>query len=424
MLDPNVIAQLVEEELRKNVKQQVEQAVSQTEWIEDLEKQIIQFVQDRITARFSNIGTLPDLVATVESSVTRLFEQGFVPDIGRLVSDKQIQKTVDLAVEQLVEKTIDSLTVDPAWIEKIQNVINHRMSDRVAERLRGIDINKTLTEIVVANKDTIFNNRGVIDQASEHQITVMDGVVVVENELVVNDLSVERNTYLKGDVTVNGDLAIKGQINVDNKSWQILGDHIGNVTYDRFKKDFANELIDTVIDEVKEGIEIDNVTVDGHPLVSGDTLSVGVKKSGLTQVGTLNSLTVSGPAGIADTLTVKNTRVGINTENPDNALTVWDEEISVGVGKLSKNVAHIGTTRNQNLSLGVNRQSALEIDKDGMVTVQQLRISRNTLSWDSNPPGYSGTKGDIVFNTNFAADKPFAWMCLGAFRWQEIKISK
>jgi len=36
MSDPNVIVQLVEQEVRSAVNQQVQQAISQTEWIEDL----------------------------------------------------------------------------------------------------------------------------------------------------------------------------------------------------------------------------------------------------------------------------------------------------------------------------------------------------------------------------------------------------
>ena len=34
---------------------------------------------------------------------------------------------------------------------------------------------------------------------------------------------------------------------------------------------------------------------------------------------------------------------------------------------------------------------------------------------------YPGAKGDLVFNTNYKQDAPFAWICLGAFRWSELK---
>lgn len=114
MLDAQQLAQLVEQEIRTAVAQQVQQAVSQTAWIEDLERQIVGFVQDRITARFSNIGTLPDLVATVEQRVGEMFANGFVPDLANYVDQPRIRQAVDLGVEKFVERTIENLSVDPA----------------------------------------------------------------------------------------------------------------------------------------------------------------------------------------------------------------------------------------------------------------------------------------------------------------------
>jgi hypothetical protein len=120
---------------------------------------------------------------------------------------------------------------------------------------------------------------------------------------------------------------------------------------------------------------------------------------------------------------VKN-RLGINTQDPDSALSVWDEEVNVNAGKFSKNTGFIGTGRKQNLVLGTNRQNHLEIDADGLTTVQRLRVGRNNIAWGTEVPNYSGTKGDIVFNLNVGPDTPFAWACLGAFRWQSLKASK
>jgi hypothetical protein len=274
MLDPKQLAQLVEQEIKTSVSQQVQQAVSQTEWIEDLENQIIQFVQDRITARFSNISTVPDLVTTVEKSVGRMFEQGFVPDLNAYVDSVLIQQSVDRAVEQFVEHTIDSLTLDPVWIKKIETLVEQKTADRIVHRIRDIDVNVEMQRVLFANKDLIigeltkeFSSTGINDQSSSLQLTVLDGVVVIENETVTQDLTVERNTTLKGDLLVKGNLGIQGKINTDNETWQELSDHVGNVTSDRINNDFAQELIKTVIDTAKEGIDINSITVDGSPLL-------------------------------------------------------------------------------------------------------------------------------------------------------------
>lgn len=422
---------MVEQEIRTAVTQQVQQAVSQTEWITDLENQIVQFVQDRITARFSNIGTVPDLVDTVERSVAQMFERGFVPDLNSYVDSEKIRQTVDLAVERFAEATIASLTLDQRWLDKIQTQIEQRMIDRVSASVRDIDLPLVFQGIVLDHKDEIidslrreFFTAGMQDLAKELQLSVMDGIVVVENELASNDLTVERNTRLKGDILIDGDLAVKGRINTDNESWQDLATHMGNMTYDRFKNDFADELIGIVIREVKQGIEITDVTIDGSKLIEGDILGSGVKKSSLTSVGTLDDLSVSGRTSLSDTMQVNKNRVGINTQDPDSALSVWDEEVSVSVGKLSKNTAFVGTPRTQNLVIGTNRQNHIEIDTTGLTTIQKLRVGKNLIGHGKVVPNYSGNKGDIVFNIDMTPDTPFAWICLGAFRWQALKATK
>lgn len=428
MLDANLIAQMVEQELRSTVKEQVQQAVGQIAWIEDLEKQIIEFVQARIYAKFSNIGTLPDLVTAVETSVVRMFEQGFVPELESYVDSVKIKQTVDLAVEKFVGDTIENLAVDKIWTSKIENLIEQRMTDRVIGQLRNINLKSTLQNIVIENQPALldalrkdFQTYGIKDLSSKTQLTILDGVVVVENEAVINDLIVERNTHLKGDLLLDGDLAVKGRINTDNRAWQELSNQIGIIAYNKFKQTFADELVDTVIDSVKAGVDINNVSVNGELLVSGNQLSNGIKISSLTQVGELESLKVKGSATIGDILSVNNQRVGINTDTPESALSIWDEEVSMSAGKLSKNTAFIGTARTQKLVLGTNRQSQLEIDTDGLVSVQKIKIGRNMISWNKGVPNFSGSKGDIVFNLDMTPDTPFAWICLGAFRWQALK---
>lgn len=431
MLDPNVIAQMVEQEIRTAVNQQVQQAVAQTAWIQDLENQIVQFVQDRITARFSNIGTIPDLVDTVERSVAQMFEQGFVPDLASYVDDVKIKQTVDLAVEKFAQDTISAMVVDQRWLDKIQTQIEQRMIDRVTASVRDIDLNVTLKNIVLDNKESIVNDlrqefftSGMQDTAQNLQLSVMDGIVVVEHELATTDFTVERNTHLKGDLLINGDLAVQGRINTDNESWQDLSDHIGQVTYNKFRDDFANEMIDSVIAKVKQGVEITNVTVNGTPLINGDALGSGVKTSSLTRLGTLQELAVEGRVSLTDTMTVVKNRVGINTQEPDSALTIWDEEVTVSAGKISKNTAFVGTPRLQNLVLGTNRQNHLQIDTAGLTTIQKLRVGKNIIGHGKTVPNYEGNKGDIVFNIDMTPDAPFAWICLGAFRWQALKAAK
>ena len=74
--------------------------------------------------------------------------------------------------------------------------------------------------------------------------------------------------------------------------------------------------------------------------------------------------------------------------------------------------------------LGTNRQNHLQIDTAGLTTVQKLRVGKNIIGHGKTVPNYEGNKGDIVFNVDMTPDAPFAWICLGAFRWQALKAAK
>ena len=160
---------------------------------------------------------------------------------------------------------------------------------------------------------------------------------------------------------------------------------------------------------------INNVEVNGAPLVNGNSLGLGIKNSSLESVGTLRSLKVG------TTLNADNTRVGINTSSPTAALSIWDNEISVDIGKRSLNTAQIGTTKAQDLVVITNNKEQLKVDKNGTTWINELVLGRNRISHSTEVPGYSGAKGDLVFNTAFVPGGTFAWLCLGAFRWHELK---
>ena len=142
-------------------------------------------------------------------------------------------------------------------------------------------------------------------------------------------------------------------------------------------------------------------------------------------MGILKSLSVSGEAKFNNnTLTVLNKRLGVNTDTPEKALGVWDEEVSIVIGKHKQNQAYFGTNREQSVAIGVNREPQIEINTDGLTTVKKLQVGLHKISHAVQVPGWSGNKGDIVFNTNLGADRVFAWVCLGAYRWQTLKSAE
>jgi len=264
-----------------------------------------------------------------------------------------------------------------------------------------------------------FSSAGIKDQATQTQLTIMDDITVVENTLTANHLDVIGSATIKN-------LAVKGSINTDNPAWDELANTISQKTLDKVTTEWHESLVTQVVDNIKaNGIDFDRVTVDGLKLIDGHKLSEGITESNIQSLGILNRLRVKGEATIHDTFSVVNKRVGINTQEPEMALSVWDEEVSVIAGKLKNKTAYVGTSRDQSLTMGVNRQPYIEIDNSGLTAIKKLQVGVHKISHADEVPGYAGTKGDIVFNASPSVNSDvFAWVCLGAYKWKVLRATE
>ena len=421
MLDNMSLDSLIEQQIKTVVEARVQAILAQPEWIDNLEQRITKYAQDRIVGRFANISTVPDLIDAVQGSVRKLFDQGHVPGLETYVSPSKITQAIDNGIQALVNAAIDNLVIDTEWQNKIERSVNHIMTMRLSDRLSSIDINSLIVSHIDAGVDRWqdrlkrdFRTNGISDQASNIELTVLDGVVVVERDFVAKNIQVEQ------DLIVNN-LVVSGVINTDNRSWNELKDVISQQVLTATTEQWRQDLVDQVVLESRTaGINFDSVMVDDLPLIENKTLSAAVVDSHLQSIGTLRDLRVAGTAQFGQTMQVSGRRVGINTQDPEMALAVWDEEVSIIAGKLSKQQAFVGTARLQNLAIGVNRTPQIEIDVDGLTTIKQLRLGRHRISHAGTVPGYSGTRGDLVLNSDPKPGTPFAWVCLGAFQWQSL----
>jgi len=341
------------------------------------------------------------------------------------LDQQTIQHMVEKAVEDNILGVIDNLTRDPVWLEKIERMINQAVVQRTVAKIASTDINSIIHEHVDATIGAVherfmknFSSNGISDQASELQLTIMDDHVVVENQFIAKDLKIVGNTQVK-------DFTVTGSINTDNESWRALAKEISRQTLDRLDESWRHRLIDQVTKSIQQqGIDFDNVKIQGQPLISGNTLSHAITESNLQKIGHLKDLTVKGEAHINETVSVVRSRLGINTATPESALSVWDEEVAVIIGKHKAKQAYVGTSRDQGLSLGVNREPQIEIDTTGLTRIKKLQVGLHRISHDTQVPGWSGTRGDIVFNASPSPDRVFAWVCLGGHKWQTIKSAE
>jgi hypothetical protein len=343
--------------------------------------------------------------------------------LDQITLNKLVEEQIEKSINDQVVNTIQHLGNDPAWVEKIAQLVNQAMVRRVVAGLSSVDVGGLIRQRVDENMTDLdsrvakrLQTPGIQDHAQQPELTVLDENVVVENCLTANRIEVVTSARIK-------ELTVTGSINTDNRAWQTLSEDISKKTLDRLSTEWKESLIADVESKIREhGIDFAQVQIDGVRVVVGDTLSRKITNSNLQKVGALKDLTVTGEAHIYNTVSVLNKRLGINTQEPEMALSVWDEEVSILAGKFKDKSAYIGTGRLQNLVLGVNRTPAVEIDVDGVTAVKKLRVGVHRISHGTEVPNYAGTKGDVVFNANPSInDNVFAWQCLGGFKWKIIR---
>ena len=108
--------------------------------------------------------------------------------------------------------------------------------------------------------------------------------------------------------------------------------------------------------------------------------------------------------------------------DPNTALSIWDEEVEIGLGKQSQNTARISTGREQTLVLGCNKQDNLVLTSDGVTEIKQLRLGNMLMSSSAVPPSYDAPRGTVVFNENPNLGGPLGWVSLGDARWANFGI--
>jgi hypothetical protein len=344
-----------------------------------------------------------------------------VPTAVSTAPQGSIQQLIEQQILTTVTAEIPKMMADPNWLLSLNSLITQIISKQVASSLATVNLGEIAQQALTLNREQVIDLiPGIQDQSTSKEMTLMPGIVVIENELVVKNLEVVENSRV-GHLTVTGDLTVTGTINTDNSSWKDLAASISQTAQQQLADTWKTTMKNEIVNDIKtSGIEITSAMINGRPLFDNGALTPQIQKSNLTSVGSLTELTVNGEAQIGPVHITSN-RLGINTDSPEMALSIWDEEVSIVAGKKSQNQAFIGTSRNQNLVIGVNNNGCITVDVDGTTTINKLRVGRNQIGHTAVVPNWSGTKGDIMFNSNLGNDGIFGWICLGAFKWQTLK---
>lgn len=401
------------------------------------------------------------IVSEIQTKVVDQVLQNITEQISTTIVN-EIQTQLDTYnYDELIQNLVESKVVDsinPASIEKridsLSGIITNNLeiearasvNDLVNQRVKNLNFNDLLSSTIAAElNDRVkeikfpdnsipvssikvsdlkltgdqivggiiknFGSTGIDDQATSCIVTILDQAVVVENNLVTLDL------------TVQGNLDVKGTVPEDSEFYKKLTSSVTNSVQSGLNDVLFTNFSDIIFNKIKDdGIDLNKITINGAEVINGTGLGYNITDSNLQKVGLLKELQVQGESLLAETVYVGNKRMGVNTLEPSAALAVWDEEVEVTVSKEQTNFARFGTPRNQKLVIGSNRHNNLVLHEDGKTQIDSLQIGAALITADNKPPSYASQRGHIVFNTNPNPGGPLGWVCLGAANWANFGI--
>ena len=416
LIDTSAIEALVKDKVAETIVAEIDQLMANPAELLELIKRDATAI---LVKQLANNCNVDDIETRVAIHADKLLEKRIDDSTISNIVYEHVRAPVEAEVTELLKNSID-----------ITNIIESQVVNAFRNRLGVKFDNLDITDMVNSKIDELFKahisvTKGISNTAKQTELSVMDDIVVVENELLVNRINSPGGITTDSNLHVKGNMTIEGDINTDGRGWSKLTKKIEKNVLDKFQNQAIHKLGDSVLEYAKsEGIDFGSVTVNGKELINEGGLGKTVVKSNIQTLGQLNDLNVRGEAEINDTLFVVNNRIGVNTAEPSMALSVWDEEVSIVVGKLKSQTAFIGTAGIQELIIGINKRPDITVQENGIVAIDKLQIGRNRIKYEGELPGYQGVKGDITFNTNVSKEHTvFAWVCLGGHKWLPLKAS-
>lgn len=280
-----------------------------------------------------------------------------------------------------------------------------------------------------------FKSQGITDLATETRITVnnehtnitsdvmlarkIEGTSIsVQGRSTSDSLQVEGSSVLKGQAELHENVTASKNVDVHGKLTVLDGLEVrGDMIIPDTTKDSLVEYMNTRVNLESIIPEGGSIQIGKRTVLDETTLGGTVISSNLRKVGTLRELEVAGESRLANTIYFSPLgRIGVNTDEPTAPLDIWDEEVQVTVGKNKSRTGWLGTNRDHNLEIGVNRETKVTVTPTQTIIKNPVLNSR-TYTDGTDVPGHDGQLGDIHWNSKPEVGKPVGWICLENSRW-------
>lgn len=390
----------IEQTIKKEVEKKINQELSQVDIGELLATSLVNMAQDKVNT-------------TITGMVNSMLRQG---TLQKLIEDKlgsELQSKLDEAVLSRVSGMVSRIDLGTQISEKIEQFVITKM--KTLSLPNGIiPVNAVNMSEFTISADKItkglfknFSSTGIEDVAESVELTVMDGAVIVENNLIADKLSIQDAAEFKSNVNVVGDLRVVGNLVMLNPAFN---NQITSIVNDRIAEHNKDKVID---------ITGSAIYASDKEVLTENALGPSVLTSNLRKVGNLNELSVRNNFVVGETLHVADGRIGINTEEPVGALTVWDEEAELTMRKHKSKTTYLGTTRDCDLSLGVNGNVVMSLRRDG-VSVEAIDVGGIKISVAGTIPEREGTPGELVIMNRAVGGQPWAYQCVEGRAWAAL----
>ena len=230
MIDLNEIELTFKKELEKKINTEL----SQIDISQLLADNLVIMSQDKINN-------------TITSMVNQMIQQGSLQKMIDDTMGAELQTKMDEAVLSRVSNMVSRVDLGTEISEKIEQfVVNKVKTLTLPNGIIPLHAVNTAGLTLPANAITQglfkdFSSTGIEDIAKGVEITIMDGAVVVENNLISNQISIQDSAEFKGSVNIAGDLRVVGNLVMLNPSFhqQIVG-----IVNDRIAEDRKDYVLD------------------------------------------------------------------------------------------------------------------------------------------------------------------------------------
>ena len=347
---------------------------------------------------------------TVNTAEVMITQRDLPDEVLRMARNK-IDGQVDAQVRMSIKAVVDTVDIKKLVAEAVNQELNVNIKQysfpdaSISAKSISWGGMKFSGDMVDGGIIQNFNSTGIQDNSTSCQLTIMDDILVVEGHLLTNSSSTRK---LEAERATIKDLSLTGKFDLSESA-------AGTI------KALAS---DVLADADTKPIDLTNRAIrsEGRLLMDGSSLGPGIMNSNLRKVGTLQELKVSGSAKFNETLLITDrNRIGINTDEPAGALTIWDEDAEITVTKMGKRNMFVGSTRTTDVTIGTNTRGQIHIRQNSVEVTDPLKIMGMKISVIENIPESSGEPGELVFVNNARSGEPFIYICKNG-SWSSLGV--